>query len=100
MTTMTLRFEAIGLRFEAELSYCPSEPATWDYPGCDESLEFEELYVLWGYRNEAKFLLDSTAEEDITDAAWKAIRGEQESAAEDAAAAAWENAKECRRAYA
>ena len=99
--TMTLRFEAIGLTFEAEVDYSPGEPATWDYPGCDEALEFEELYVLeWDARNEAMFLLDSTAEEEISDAAWKAIRGEQESAAEDAAAAAWENAKECRRAYA
>jgi hypothetical protein len=98
---MTLRFDAIGLTFEAEVSYHPSEPATWDYPGCDEALEFEELYVLeWDARNEALFLLDSTAEEEISDAAWKALRGSQAADEEDAAAAAWENAMECRRAYA
>jgi hypothetical protein len=100
MTTTTLRFEAIGLRFEAEVSYTPGEPDSWECPGCDESLEFEELYVLWGYRNEAMFLLDSTAEEEISDAAWKALRGSHAADEEDAAAAAWENAKECRRAYA
>ena len=101
MTTVTLRFEAIGLRFEAEVDYSPSEPATWDYPGCDDSLEFEELYVIErDARNEALFLLDSTAEEDITDAAWKALRGSQAADEEDAGIAAYENAMECRRAYA
>jgi len=99
--TMTLRFDAIGLTFEAEVDYCPSEPQTRDYPGCDESLEFDELYVIeWDARNEAMFLLDSTVEEEISDAAWKALRGSQAADEEDAAAAAWENAKECRRAYA
>ena len=98
--TMTLRFEAIGLAFEAEVDYSPGEPATWDYPGCDEALEFEELYVLeWDARNEALFLLESTAEEEITDAAWKALRGSQAADEEDAAIAAYENAMECRRAY-
>jgi hypothetical protein len=98
---MNLRFDAIGLTFEAEVDYSPSEPATWDYPGCDESLEFNELYVVeWDARSEAFFLLDSTAEEEISDAAWKALRGSQAADEEDAAIAAYENAMECRRAYA
>ena len=101
MSTMTLRFTAIGLEFEAEVYYYPSEPASWDYPGSDEEFEFESLYVLErAAKFDANFLLDSTVEEDITDSAWGAIRGKQEADAEDFAIAAYENAMECRRAYA
>jgi len=97
---MNLRFEAIGLTFEAEVDYSPGEPDSWDCPGSDAEMGFIELYVVeWDNRLDAKFLLDSTVEEDITDSAWKALRDSQAADEEDAAIAAYENAMECRRAY-
>lgn len=72
---MIIKFEALGLSFEADVDYCPPGPPagiTDESPPDDEELE---IVAIWNqHATNALWLLDSTIADDIYDAATEAAR--------------------------
>lgn len=86
---MNITFEAIGLTFQAEVSYTPGRPGVHTLPNGDPGYPDEppEMTInrLWESSSESgcPWLLDSDVADDIITAALEACEEEAEESADD-----------------
>lgn len=93
---MHITFNAIGLNFDAEISYIPETPGRYSGPpeDCypDEPAELDFISLVTYSGKDAMFLLESNCAEDIEQAAYEAA----EQYLEDEEAAQMESLAESR----